>query len=154
MENLKFPVMDSLKLQLYGNVPEPQQQGRHLRSQARALEQEIGNLFVKLTCQKFPKLTPDLIGIIRYLTDKVGKISRKLNGWEATQPKERHLRELQGFPTLLFKQLWKPRRRTDPPTKDPTCQETYLPEALPTSCPNRNSAHQGSEHVALSEKGG
>ena len=112
MDNLKFPVMKNLRLELYGNVaitPEPQQQPspKDLGSQAWALEQELGNLVEKQVCQKSPKLTPELIGVIRSLTDKIGKISRKLNGWKAAQPKEHHLRELQGFPTLLLKQLWK-----------------------------------------------
>ena len=145
MDNLKFPVMDSLKLQLYGNVPESQQQARHLGSQARALEQEIGNPFVKLMCQRSPKLTPELIGIIRYLTDEIGKISQKLNGWEAVQLEEHHLRELKGFPTMGFKEFWKHlgEEETYPPrtqaTKEPTFQESTY-QGLDGPSPNHKKA--------------
>ena len=57
-----------------------------------------------------------------------------LNGWKATPPKEHHLRELQGFPTLGFKELWKHlgEEETYPPrtqsTKEPTVQETTYQE--------------------------
>ena len=53
MDDPELPIMDSLKLELYGNVPEPQHQPdpKNLGSQARALEREIGDLFEKLACQ-------------------------------------------------------------------------------------------------------
>ena len=107
LNNLQFPFMESLKAELYGNDPEPdpEQQPHTLGGQARALEQEIGLLFEQLVCLKPWKLMPQLIGIIRSLKSKLGKVSRKLNGWKAPQPEEHYLMEMQGFPTLLFKEL-------------------------------------------------
>lgn len=147
MDNLKFPFMNNLKLELYGNVPEPHQQPHTLGGQAMGLKREIGFLVKKLVCQQSPKITPELIGIIRSLTDEMGKISLKLNGWKAAQPKEHHLRKLQVFPTLLFKELWKHLgEEVTQPTRRPTCRKPPLP---PVPQPTAQSTTQPTKAVDM-----
>ena len=119
MDDLELPLMDSLKLELYSNATTtlgsqqqqmPSKPPGDLGDQAWLLLKELGNLHIKQAFQKTQNLTPEdqqeFLETIRDIWDDVGKISSELNGWQAMQPTECHLWELQGFPIPQFNKLW------------------------------------------------
>ena len=86
MDDLELPLMDSLKLELYGNATTtlgPQQQQMpskppgDLGDQKWVLLKELGNLHIKQVFQKTPKLTPEdqqeLLKIIGELKEELRK---------------------------------------------------------------------------------
>ena len=156
MDDLKLPLMDSLKLELYGNTTTtlgsqqqqmPSKPPEDLGDQAWVLLKELGNLHIKQAFQKTPKLTPEdqqeFLETIRDIRDKVGKISGKLNGWQARSRQSAiygSCRDSQFCSSTSCGDFWTTRR--------PTYQDTRLPKnLLPKSPTSKKTPHHYYKHL-------